>query len=82
MAGVMDAKRQPLRGARLLGGAEALYGAMGIQIQVIPAFRSTYERLLSSLRAQLDEDTFNAAWAEGRVMTTEQLIHYALGEIE
>jgi hypothetical protein len=28
--------------------------------------------------AQLDEATFNAAWAEGRAMTLEQVIEYAL----
>jgi hypothetical protein len=30
------------------------------------------------VRAQLDEATFNAAWAEGCKMTLEQAIEYAL----
>jgi hypothetical protein len=33
------------------------------------------------VRAQLDEATFNAAWEEGRAMTLEQAIEYALGEV-
>jgi hypothetical protein len=35
----------------------------------------------AALRAQLDEAAFNAAWAEGRTMTLEQAIEYALGEV-
>jgi len=31
-------------------------------------------------RAQLDETTWAAAWAEGRAMTLEQAITYALDE--
>jgi hypothetical protein len=33
---------------------------------------------LAAVRAQLDEATFVAAWADGRTMTLEQAIGYAL----
>jgi tetratricopeptide (TPR) repeat protein len=32
------------------------------------------------VRAQLDEDSFRAAWVEGRTMTLEQAVNYALGK--
>jgi len=35
---------------------------------------------LSTVRAQLDERIFTAAWAEGRAMTLEQAIAYALAD--
>jgi hypothetical protein len=36
------------------------------------------QRTLAAVRAQLDEATFNAAWAEGRVLTAEQALALAL----
>ncbi len=35
---------------------------------------------LSPLRAQLDEETFQAAWAEGRELRLEQAVAQALDE--
>ena len=37
-----------------------------------------YDRELSALEARLDRATFDAAWAEGRAMSMEQAIAYAL----
>jgi DNA-binding NarL/FixJ family response regulator len=37
---------------------------------------------LAAVRAQLDEATFNAMWNEGRAMTMEQAIEFALAEIK
>jgi tetratricopeptide (TPR) repeat protein len=37
-----------------------------------------YEQSLASMRAALGESRFAAAWAEGRAMTLEQAIEYAL----
>ena len=39
-----------------------------------------YERMLGSVRAQLDKATWEAAWAEGRAMSLEQAVAYALEE--
>lgn len=37
-----------------------------------------HDRNVAAVRAQLDEATFAAAWAEGRAMILEQAIDYAL----
>jgi tetratricopeptide (TPR) repeat protein len=67
----------PSRAARLLGAA---YLAP-LQIACIlrePFERSTFERNLAATRAQLGDATFAAAWADGRAMTLDQAIAYAL----
>jgi predicted neutral ceramidase superfamily lipid hydrolase len=67
---------QPKRAAWLFGAAEALRETSGASIP--PVDRADYDRILAAVRAQLDEQTFAAAWAEGRAMTLEQAIAYAL----
>ena len=37
-----------------------------------------YDREVSDLRANMDEDAFSKTWAEGRALTMEQAIEYAL----
>ena len=41
-----------------------------------------YEDNLSAARSQLDEAMFEKAWAEGKAMTIEEAIEYALSEKE
>ena len=65
------------RAALLFGTAEALREAVGAF--VLPLYRSEYDRGLAAARAGLDEATFSAAWAEGRAMTPEKALEYALG---
>jgi len=77
-AGPAAAKGQPERAARLLGAAEALREAMGLGLQ--PADQFEIDRYEAAAREQLDEATFEAAWAEGRAMTLEEAVAYALGE--
>ncbi len=43
-----------------------------------PAELAILERNLAAARAQLDEDAWMAAWEQGRGMTMEQAIAYAL----
>ncbi len=43
-----------------------------------PVDRRRYDVAIADIRAQLDEPTFAAAWAEGQAMTLEQAIAYAL----
>ena len=45
---------------------------------LLPDERACYERSVAAARAQLDEAAFAAAWAEGRAMTLEQAILFAL----
>ena len=43
-----------------------------------PGDRTDFERNVSAVRASLSEDEFAAVWAEGRAMTLEQAVAYAL----
>jgi len=44
--------------------------------------RQSRPREVETLRAQLGEEAFAAAWAEGRAMTLEQAVEYALQETD
>ena len=63
---------EPTWAARLWGAAEALRETMGTPIS--PVYRADYERSVAAARAQLGEQAFAAAWAEGRTMTPEQAL--------
>jgi len=65
-----------LRAARLFGAAEALREIL--DTQVLEFQRFSHERGVTALRAQLDEATLAVAWAEGRAMTLDQTVAYAL----
>jgi hypothetical protein len=67
------------RAARLLGAAEAGRERMGAFLQ--PSDTLEYHRILVEVREHLDDPSFHAAWAEGRRMTLEQAIAYALEEV-
>ncbi|MBM4421958.1 MAG: tetratricopeptide repeat protein [Chloroflexi bacterium] len=71
------ALKQPDRAARLLGAVEALWD--GIGARPAPADHAAWEREAVAARAQLDESTFNAARDEGRAMTMDQAIEFAMG---
>jgi hypothetical protein len=43
--------------------------------------RSLYERAIAAARAELGEEVFGTARAEGRAMTFEQAVAYALSEV-
>jgi len=63
------------RAAWLLGSIQALCGVLNDKD------RRAYEDDVRAVRAQLDETTFNTAWAEGQAMTLEQAIEYALENV-
>lgn len=75
LAGVAGAIGEALRGAMLLGAAEALREK--IQSPVAPVSRCEYERDLARIRDQLNSRSFAAAWAKGRAMTLEQAVELA-----
>ena len=54
--------------------------ANGSQTPESAARRSVWEREVTVVRAALSQDAFAAAWAEGRAMTLEQAVAYALDE--
>jgi predicted ATPase len=74
MAGLWVGRGQPVRAARLFGASQALRGTSAAPIGALVY----YTRDVASVRIQLDEATFAAAWAEGEAMTLEQAVAYAL----
>jgi predicted ATPase/DNA-binding CsgD family transcriptional regulator/transcriptional regulator with XRE-family HTH domain len=73
-------ERQPARAARLLGAAEALRDALGAALA--PTNRTTDERTAATIRAQLSDAEFAAAWAAGRALTLEQAVDEAIADTE
>jgi predicted ATPase/DNA-binding CsgD family transcriptional regulator len=78
VAGPFAALGQPERAARLLGASEALLESLGISYQ--PLDQKDIDGYIACAREQLDEKTFARVWQEGRLMTEEQAIAYAIGE--
>ncbi len=79
LARVANSHGQALRAARLLGAVEAICGAIGGIF--VPIYAAEYDRTEAATRAALDEQAFAAAWGEGRAMTLEQVIAYALEDV-
>jgi predicted ATPase len=75
-AGLSAVQREPMEAARLWGTAKALREA--IAAPLAPNERPRHEREVAAARAQLDEERFAAAWAEGRAMPLEEAIACAL----
>jgi non-specific serine/threonine protein kinase len=69
---------QAQRAARLFGASEAAREWIGAPLK--PGEMPIYDRHLARVRANLNTNTFDAAWAEGRKMTLEQAIEFALEE--
>jgi len=78
LAYVASSEGNARRAVRLLGAAEALRGTTGTRPP--RAVRVAHERAVADLRAALGEEAFTPAWAEGRAMTPEQAIVYAVSD--
>ena len=77
LAGVVSRLDEPFRAPRLWGAAERLREEM--HEALLPVERIRYDREVASARAALGDDaTFDSAWQEGRTMTLEQAVGYAL----
>jgi predicted ATPase/DNA-binding CsgD family transcriptional regulator len=72
LAEVAVAQGQTEWAAHLLGAAALLREALGVSPP--PYNLANYERTVATTRAQLGEERFAAAWAEGREMTLEQVL--------
>ncbi len=57
-------------------GSGWLRGASGACIPLVD--RADHDDIVATARAQIDEASFEAAWAAGRAMPLEQAIAYAL----
>jgi predicted ATPase/DNA-binding SARP family transcriptional activator len=77
-AGVVGARGQLERAARLLGASAAQFEAIGAAMW--PADQIDYQRNVAAIRAALGEAAFAAACADGRALTLEQAIAEALGD--
>jgi predicted ATPase/class 3 adenylate cyclase len=67
-----------VRAAQLCGAAEALHEATGYPQD--PISHAEMEPYLASGRSQIDEAVWAKAWEEGRKMTLEEAVSYALEE--
>ncbi|MEE9217137.1 MAG: LuxR C-terminal-related transcriptional regulator [Anaerolineales bacterium] len=78
LAGAAVALGQSERAARLIGAADALFEKQSYIPQAgdLPEF----ERYEAAAREALDEVAFETAWAEGRTMSLDEAIAYALEE--
>jgi non-specific serine/threonine protein kinase len=81
-AALEGARGAPARAAKLWGAAEALREAIGLSMGHQDRVAYDYEGRVATARAQLDDDAaWQEAWNEGRTMSPEQAIEYAL-EVE
>jgi predicted ATPase/DNA-binding CsgD family transcriptional regulator len=82
LAAVSTLRGRLVRAAHLLGAAEALRTSIGHPLMPHEISHYDHEGYLAILRTGLDAAAFDAAWAEGRAMSFEQAIEYALGTEE
>src|SRR5262249_26874589 len=77
-ASLYSAQKQTERGVRLWGAAEVLRETIGMPLP--PNEREEYDRKMAAARQALGNEAFTNALTEGRAMTWEQAIKYALDE--
>ena len=65
---------------RLLAAAETVLENSGRRLYWVDQIE--YDRTAAAGRASVNDTAFVAAWAEGRAMTLEQAITYALSETD
>jgi predicted ATPase len=76
LAEVAQAQGEPEKAVRLLSAAAALRISIGSVID--PVDQAEYQNTRAALRTELGEPRFAAAWKDGRALTLEQAIAYAL----
>ncbi len=80
LAGVAGAQGVYARAARLWGAEETLRERLGASVRAL--YRADYEHGVQAAKRELGEKAFAAAWAEGRAMTLEEAVSYALQEVK
>jgi DNA-binding CsgD family transcriptional regulator len=78
LASVAAFQTHPVRAARLWGAAEGMSETYGARFSHAGREAIDYEGRLAVARSQLEEAVWTAAWAEGRAMSLEQAVEYAL----
>lgn len=79
MAEIACAERQYERAACLFGAGDALREALGVRRS--PRIQVRYDERLAVTRGGLGDVAFAKQWAEGRAMTLEQAVEYALASV-
>jgi len=74
------AEGNPVRGATLFAAARAQFDATGLAMD--PDEGPEYEKGLAAIRGALDEKAFSAAWAEGKSMSLDLAVAFALGRVQ
>jgi len=81
LASIAQTFAGPTGAARLWGGTERLREEIGAPLDRNE--RQRHDRLIAAARDALGDDAaFDAAWQEGRAMTLEKLVEYALGALK
>ena len=75
-AGVAVVQGEPERSGKLLRAAESLREAIGAPLS--PSEQAVVDSYVAAVRAELGEEAFAAAWAQGRAMSMEEAISFAL----
>jgi hypothetical protein len=78
IAAVLAVRGNPHRAARLFGAADTVRQETGVVRYA--ADRGSYGQDVAAVRTRLGEPASAVAWAEGRTMSLEQAIGYALEE--
>jgi non-specific serine/threonine protein kinase len=78
LAAVAASQDEVERAARLWGAAEALLQANEVMAYPHASERSLYRRQAADARSRLETEAWKKAWAQGRAMTLEQAVEYAL----
>jgi DNA-binding CsgD family transcriptional regulator len=78
LAGVAASRVWPVRAARLWGVAEGMSETYGTHLARAVRTLVDYEGRLAAASSRLDDAAWSAAWEEGRGMSSEQAIEYAL----
>jgi tetratricopeptide (TPR) repeat protein len=73
---IAKAEEEDQRAAKLFGAAEILRENPNLPMNPMEQFE--YDREVIDLRANMDAATFAKAWAEGRALSMEQAIEFAL----
>lgn len=79
LAAVATHRGQARRAAKLFGASEVLQETGGFSFATLASGGYDYEGYLDLVRTGLDRETFETAWSEGRALSTEDAIGYALG---
>ena len=78
LAGPLSKLGEAEKAAQLMGLSAALMAEIGVDYQIRDKLElAKYE---AEIRAQLDQQTFEAAWKKGQTMELNQAVSYMLGE--